>query len=58
MIADSLPNNSARHKKDLQDKFFEQVDGTKLVTEGGLELVKTFLKKELGEADLYKSVRV
>ena len=60
LIAASLPNNSARYKKDLQDKFFEQVDGTKLVLviEGGLEFVKTFLKKELGEADLYKSVRV
>ena len=52
LIAASLP------KKDLQDKFFEQVDGTKLVTEEGLELVKTNLKKELGESDLYKSVRV
>ena len=29
LIAASLP------KKDMQDKFFEQVDGTKLVTEEG-----------------------
>ena len=57
LIAASLPNNSARCKEDLQDKFFEKVDGTKLVTEGGWELVKTFLK-ELVEADLYKRVRV
>ena len=42
----------------MQDKFFEQVDGIKLVTEEGLDLVKDFLKKELGEEDLYKCVRV
>ena len=58
LIAASLPNDSVRYKKDLQDKFFEQVDGTKLVTEERLQLVKTFLQKELGEADLYKSVKV
>ena len=57
LIAASLPNDSTRYKKDLQDKFFEQVDGKKLVTEGGLQLVKDFLKKELGEEDLYKNVR-
>ena len=55
LIAASLPNNSVKYKKDLQDKFFEQVDGSKLVTDQGLDLVKTFLKKELGESDLYKS---
>ena len=27
IIAGTLPNNSARWPKDLQDKFFEQVDG-------------------------------
>ena len=58
IIASSLPNNSKRYKKDLQDKFFEQVDGDKLVTTEGINLVKTFLKKELGEEDLYKIVRV
>ena len=58
LIAASLPNNSVKYKKHLQDKFFEQVDGSKLVTDQGLDLVKTFLKKELGESDLYKSVRV
>ena len=58
LIAASLPNKSVKYKKDLQDKFFEQVDGTKLVTKEGLALVKAFLKKELGEEDLYKSVRV
>ena len=57
LIAALLPNNSVRYKKDLQDKFFEQVDGKKLVTVDGLQLVKDFLKKELGEEDLYKSVR-
>ena len=54
LIAASLPNNSVKYKKDLQDKFFEQVDGSKLVTDQGLDLVKTFLKKELGESDLYQ----
>ena len=58
IIASSLPNNSKKFKKDLQDKFYEQVDGDKLVTKEGVELVKTFLKKELGEEDLYKMVRV
>ena len=56
LIAYSLPNNSVKFKKDLQDKFFKQVDGAKLVSEEGLKLVKTFLQKELGETDLYKSV--
>ena len=58
LIAGSLPNDSVKYKKGFQDKFFEQADGTKLVTEEGLHLVKTFLQKELVEADLYKSVRV
>ena len=58
IIASSLPNNSKRYKKDLQDKFFEQVDGDKLVTTEGIDLVKTFLKKELGEKDLYKMVLI
>ena len=58
LIAASLPNNSSRYKKDLQDKFYEQVDSDKLVTKDGLEMVKSWLKKELGEEDLYKCVRV
>ena len=58
LIAASLPNNSVRYKKDLQDKFYEQVDSSKLITNEGLEIVKTWLKKELGEEDLYKCVRV
>ena len=29
-----------------------------MITEEGLEIVKTWLKKELGEEDLYKCVRV
>ena len=58
LIAASLPNNSVRYKKDLQDKFYEQVDSSQLITEEGLEIVKTWLKKELGEEDLYKCVRV
>ena len=58
LIAASLPNNSVRYKKDLQDKFYEQVDSSKLIKDEGLEIVKTWLKKELGEEDLYKCVRV
>ena len=58
LIAASLPNNSVRYKRDLQDKFYEQVDSAQLITEEGLEIVKTWLKKELGEEDLYKCVRV
>ena len=49
IIASSLPNNSKKWKKDLQDKFYEQVDGDKLVTKAGVGLVLTFLKKELGD---------
>ena len=44
LIAASLP----KCKKDLQHKIFKQVDGAKLVSEEGLKLVKTFLKKEHG----------
>ena len=58
IIASSLPNNSTRYKKDLQDKFYEQVDGEALVRAGGVELVKEYLKKELGEEDLDKMIRV
>ena len=58
IIAGTLPNNSARWPKDLQDKFFEQVDGEQLVKVGGLQLVKDFLDKELAEDDLSKMVRV
>ena len=35
LIAASLPNDSVKYKKDLQDKFFEQVDGEKLATVEG-----------------------
>ena len=58
IIASSLPNESKRWKKGLQDKFFEGVDSEVLVTSGGLELVRTFLTKELGEEELDKLVRV
>ena len=58
IIASSLPNNSSRYKKDLQDKFYEQVDGLALVRTGGVKLVRDFLVKELGEEDLDKMVRV
>ena len=58
IIASTLPNNSKRWPKDLQDKFFETVDGDVLVTEDGLELVKDFLEDELAEEELYKMVRV
>ena len=58
IITGTLPNNSKRWPKDLQDKFFEQVDGTKLVSESGMQLVKDFLEKELSEDCLSKMVRV
>ena len=58
IIASTLPNNSKRWPKDLQDKFFEQVDGDKLVTADGLKLVRDFLETELAEEELYKMVRV
>ena len=58
IIALTLPNNSKRWPKDLQDKFFEQVDGDKLVTADGLKLVRDFLETELAEEELYKMVRV
>ena len=58
IIASTLPNNSKRWRKDLQDKFFENVDGDKLVTEDGLKLVRDFLEDELAEEALYKIVCV
>ena len=58
IIASSLPNDSTRYKRDLQDKFYEQVDGLALVRAGGVKLVRDFLVKELGEEDLDKMVRV
>ena len=58
IIASTLPNNSKKYKADLQDKFYEQVDSDKLITKEGLDLVISFLKKELGEQDLDKVVRV
>ena len=58
IIASTLPNTSRRWPKDLQDKFFEQVDGEALVLKNGLKLVKEFLEKELAEDDLCKMVRV
>ena len=58
IIASTLPNTSRRWPKDLQDKFFEQMDGEALVLKNGLKLVKEFLEKELAEDDLCKMVRV
>ena len=58
IIAASLPNESNRWKKGLQDKFFEEVDSDKLVLAAGLKLVTDFLTKELGEDELDKLVRV
>ena len=43
---------------DLQDKFFEQVDGNALVLQNGLKLVRDFIEKELAEDDPSKMVRV
>ena len=56
ILAARLPNES-KLKKDLKDKFFESVNVIDLAKEGGLELVKGFLEKELGEDDLEKQVR-
>ena len=56
IIASMLPNDS-KHKKDLQDKFFENVVISDLGKVGGLSLVKEFLDKELGEDDLERNVR-
>ena len=56
ILAARLPNES-KLKKDLKDKFFESVNVIDLAKEGGLELVKEFLEKELGEDDLEKQVR-
>ena len=58
IIAGTLPNESVKYGKDLQDKFYEWVDSEALCKEGGLELVREFLKKELGEEDLNKTIRV
>ena len=57
IIAGGLPNESLKYGKGLQDKFFEQVDTDELVKETGLQLVKDFLQKELGETDLNKTIR-
>ena len=56
ILAARLPNES-KLKKDLKDKFFESVDIVELAKEGGLQLVKEFLERELGEDDLEKQVR-
>ena len=56
ILAARLPNES-HLKKDLKDRFFEIVEIIDLAKEGGLELVKGFLDKELGEDDLEKQVR-
>ena len=45
-------------KKDLQDKLFEQNIREDLTKVGGLEIVVNWLKKDLGEDNLYKCVRV
>ena len=56
IIAGELPND-CKLRKDLRDKFFENVDIEKLATKEGLALVIQFLDKELGEDDLEKQVR-
>ena len=56
-VAASLPNNSTRDKKDLQDKLYEQDKSKELTKVGSLKIVEEWLKKELGEEDLYKCVR-
>ena len=56
VIAGGLPND-CKLKKDLKDKFFENVDVAKLASKGGLGLVKTFLEEQLGEDELEKQIR-
>ena len=56
VIAGGLPNDS-HLKKDLKDKFFENVDVNKLASKEGLGLVKAFLEEQLGEDELEKQVR-
>ena len=58
LVAASLPNQSTKYKKYLQDKLFEQIKGDKLTAEGGFDKVKEWLEKESGEEILYKCVRV
>ena len=50
-------SNESKLKKDQKDKFFENVVVSDLAKVGGLQLVKDFLDKELGEDDLEKKVR-
>ena len=56
IIAAGLPNDS-KLKRDLRDKFFENVVISELAKKEGLKLVKDFLEKELGEGDLERKVR-
>ena len=56
VIAALLPND-CKLKKDLKDKFFENVDVEALASKGGLKIVKKFLDEELKEDDLEKQVR-
>ena len=42
LVAASIPNQSMRYKKYLQDKLFEQIKGVDLTSEEGFD-------KELGE---------
>ena len=56
VIAGTLPND-CKLKRDLKDKFFENVDVNKLTSKAGLGLVKTFLEEQLGEDELEKQIR-
>ena len=54
LVAASIPNESTRYKKYLQEKLFEQIKGKELTAEDGFDKVKKWLEKELGEEALYK----
>ena len=56
VIVGGLPNDCSL-KKDLKDKFFENVDVKKLASAEGLGLVKAFLEEQLSKDELKKQIR-
>ena len=55
MVIASLTNNST-FKKGLSDKFMEKHTVAEMMSSTGLEIVKIFLEKELGEKVLNKTI--
>ena len=55
LLIESLGNN-CKLKKGLADKFFEKYSIEQMTGSGALELVKTFLKKELAGNDIQKAL--